>query len=364
MSSLNLTTPFTIPPHERNKIWLSVTISKCPLVNGLFDARLGPIDEAKVQEQLVRQSGDRVLSRSLTTGKLFDVKFLTNPTRSPLGNPLPTYASLSVLKKHVDLSSSILRESWTNALAALDSRDAKHVEIVYPEDDEYELDSDYDEDEEASPGDSDCQQSESDTGRSSSSLSSFEPVSQLQELIKCMNDPPGSSDNERKIRIRFAAHRTWHAFLWYCYTGNLEFCKLKSQVEPGDRYLRAADVEGLPPISSPKSMYRLADLIGNKNLKAKALAAIKKRMTEANVLDETFSVFSFKSVILPLFNIPWARTHKYERYPEVQKVQLGVLMEHCGSPKVKAAFLRTMKEYGNMPHAESVLSAFYDNLVA
>ena len=105
MSSLNLTTPFTIPPHERNKIWLSVTISKCPLVNGLFDARLGPIDEAKVQEQLVRQSGDRVLSRSLTTGKLFDVKFLTNPTRSPLGNPLPTYASLSVLKKHVDLSS-------------------------------------------------------------------------------------------------------------------------------------------------------------------------------------------------------------------------------------------------------------------
>lgn len=31
------------------------------------------------------------------------------------------------------------------------------MEIVYPEDDEYELDSDYDEDEEASPGDSDCE---------------------------------------------------------------------------------------------------------------------------------------------------------------------------------------------------------------
>ena len=39
-------------------------------------------------------------------------------------------------------------------------------------------------------------------------------------------------------------------------------------------------------------------------------------------------------------------------------------MEHCGSPEVKKAFLKAMQKYSEMPHAESVLSAFYDELVA
>lgn len=52
------------------------------------------------------------------------------------------------------------------------------------------------------------------------------------------------------------------------------------------------------------------------------------------------------------------------RYPDVREVQLSALMERCGSPEVKKAFLKTMQKYSNMPHAEPVLSAFYDQLVA
>jgi hypothetical protein len=106
-SSLELptTTRCTISSLQRNKVWLTVTISECPFANGLFQARSGSVNQAEVQAQLVRQSGDRLLSRSLATGKLFDVKFLTFSTSGDTGRLLPTYASLSVLEGHVNLSS-------------------------------------------------------------------------------------------------------------------------------------------------------------------------------------------------------------------------------------------------------------------
>ena len=53
----------------------------------------------------------------------------------------------------------------------------------------------------------------------------------------------------------------WHAFLWYCYTGKVDFGKLKSQVEPGGQHFRETSPEVGPPTCSPKSMYRLADLV-------------------------------------------------------------------------------------------------------
>jgi hypothetical protein len=55
--------------------------------------------------------------------------------------------------------------------------------------------------------------------------------------------------------------RRWHAFSWYCYNGSLEFGKLKSQVEPGVQYPRVTPLGAGPPTCSPKSMYRLADLV-------------------------------------------------------------------------------------------------------
>ena len=109
---LPITTRCTISSLRPNKVWLIVTISDCPLAKGLFQARSGTINEAEVQAQLVRQSGDILLNRSLATGKFFDVKFLTFSTSGNTGRPLPTYASLSVLEEHVDLSSCTWRSKF------------------------------------------------------------------------------------------------------------------------------------------------------------------------------------------------------------------------------------------------------------
>ncbi|KAG8213995.1 hypothetical protein J3R82DRAFT_10745 [Butyriboletus roseoflavus] len=372
-----LTTSCTLPLHQLTKVSLTVTISECPFADGLFETSHHET-EAQAWAWLVKQSGDRLLSRILTTGKLSSVKFLTSSTRSTPGHTgklLTTYASLPVLEEHVNLSSAKLGEEWRSALAALnrhDNADAKHVwEFSCPNNYDYELDSDFEDDDEALPTVELCassssyehnldtleaQQLESSTERSSGSFSSFELEgasdqgsfdNQPEEIIKGPGEPlrPSSAaaaDEKRTVLVKFAAHRTWYAFLWYCYTGRLEFSKLKSQVESGAQRLRATHLEGGPLPCSPKSMYRLADLVDDKPLKAKALVAIKERMTERNVLDETFSEFTSK-------------------YPEVQEAQLGVLMEHCRSPVVKKAFLRTM--FSTMPHAEPALSAFYDRLL-
>ncbi|KAF8444675.1 hypothetical protein L210DRAFT_3642925 [Boletus edulis BED1] len=364
-----ITTRRKVSIRPPNKVCLTVTVSDCALPDGFFQARSSPISEGGTQAHLVRQGCDHLSSRSLATGKPFDVKFLTPSTRSTsgkTGDPLPTYASLSVVEEHVDLSFSVLREGWMNALAPPDDTGTKCLrEISCSDEYDHELDSDFEDEDEAPPCNSSSerdlaaredQQSDGGTERSSSSFSSFdlEKASdqgsvdhQLEEIINAMHLKESSSnaDCERTVEIKFAAHRTWHAFLWYCYTGTLEFSKLRSQVGPGGLHLHVTPLEGGPPACSPKSMYRLADLVGDKDLKAKALAAIKERMIEENVLSEAFSVFTSK-------------------YPEVRQVQLGVLKEHRRSPKVKQAFLGAMEKYGNMPHAKPVLSTFYDDFVA
>ncbi|KAF8444676.1 hypothetical protein L210DRAFT_3642926 [Boletus edulis BED1] len=365
-----ITTPHNLSILPPNKICLTVTISDCALPDGLFQARSRPFNKVGTQAHLVQQGCD-LLSRLLATGKPFDVKFLTPSTRSTsgkTGDPLPTYASLSVVEEHVDLLSSVLREGWINALVPLDDTGTKCAsvrEISCSDEYDHELDSDFEDEDEAPPCNSSSerdlaaredQQSDGGTERSSSSFSSFdlERASdqgsvdrQLEEIINVMPLKESSSDAdcERTVEIKFAAHRTWHAFLFYCYTGNLEFSKLRSQVGPGGLHLHVTPLEGGPPACSPKSMYRLADLVGDKDLKAKALAAIKERMIEENVLSEACSVFTSK-------------------YPEARQVQLGVLKEHRRSPKVKQAFFGAMEKYGNMPHAKPVLSTFYDDLVA
>ncbi|KAH0827933.1 hypothetical protein J3R83DRAFT_3570 [Lanmaoa asiatica] len=270
---------------------------------------------------------------------------------------------------------------------------AKHAgEILCPNDYDYELDSDCedeDEDEASSPVELcasspphepnvatlEGQQSESSTESSGSSLSSFEleGVSdqgsvdyQSEEVIKAPGESPNlfsatATDYEPAILIKFAAHRTWYAFLWYCYTGQLEFSKLKSQVESGAPRFRVTHLEDGPPPCSPKSMYRLADLVDDKDLKAKALAAIKERMTEVNILDEMFSVFTSKSVTPHTLG---RSLTSMNRYPDVREVQLDVYMKHRASPGVKTAFLRSISKFSSMPHAEPVLSAFYDRIAA
>ena len=91
---------------SQQRIKLTLTISECPFANGLFgaiSANHGSETEAKTL-QVVRQSRDRVLSQSLATGKLFDIKFLSFSTPGKPGKFLPTYTSLFVLEEHLNHS--------------------------------------------------------------------------------------------------------------------------------------------------------------------------------------------------------------------------------------------------------------------
>ena len=84
-------------------------------------------------------------------------------------------------------------------------------------------------------------------------------------------------------------------------------------------------------------------------------------MTEANVLDETFSVFTSKSVTPPTVR---PSPTSMNRYPDVRQVQLDILMKYIGSPEIKEAFFRKMIKFGEMPHAKPVLLALCDRLAA
>jgi len=46
----------------------------------------------------------------------------------------------------------------------------------------------------------------------------------------------------------------WHAFVYYCYTGIINFANLRSQSTPDEQ----SRLEDGPPHCSPKSMYQLA----------------------------------------------------------------------------------------------------------
>ncbi|KAG9316685.1 hypothetical protein JVU11DRAFT_2745 [Chiua virens] len=357
---LPLTTVGSISLQQPIKIWLNVMISGCPFSNGFFRFDFANhVHEADAHTQLVRQCGDRLLTRSLATGKHFDVKFLTSPTRTGKTKKLhASYASLFVLEQKVDLPSSKLGDEWESALLALrrnNNADVKHArEISCPDGYEHEFDSDVedgDEDEVSSPPPIDnevgirrdqLEGPQSDREISNSFMSSLES-DQPEEIIQGFAEPHHMIDDNghRTFLVKFAAHRTWRAFLWYCYTGHVEFNHLKSQ-HATEYGVRRPDIEDGPPFCSPKSMYRLADLVGNQALKDKALQAISERMDKKNILDETFSVFTSK-------------------YPDVRQAQMNILLRHIRSPKVKGAFVNMMKNFANMPHAEPILLALCDS---
>ncbi|KAI0689655.1 hypothetical protein C8T65DRAFT_672775 [Cerioporus squamosus] len=98
----------------------------------------------------------------------------------------------------------------------------------------------------------------------------------------------------RLVFIDDMAHRTWRAFIYYSYFGAISFAPLRSQAKSTPR----KDLKGsragtfTPPECSPKSIYRLADKYDIKELKTKAAADIKSKLTPSNIFTELFSSFT------------------------------------------------------------------------
>ncbi|KAH7926533.1 hypothetical protein BV22DRAFT_1062764 [Leucogyrophana mollusca] len=154
------------------------------------------------------------------------------------------------------------------------------------------------------------------------------------------DQPLGSVNVGRTIVVKGALHKTWHALIYYCYTGNVIFSPLKSQGSP-----RTTVPSDGPPPCSPKSMYRLADHFGIDALKDLAFAAISEGLSETNVLDEALSRFTSK-------------------FPIIQNMEIAMLLEHRGAPEVLNALPAKIEKAvrGEMPHSGQVLSALLAQL--
>ncbi|KAF5359462.1 hypothetical protein D9756_003562 [Leucocoprinus leucothites] len=101
----------------------------------------------------------------------------------------------------------------------------------------------------------------------------------------------------RAFAINGTAYKTWKAFLFYSYTNSIYFNKLKSQrTQKSASFNWVQSTKSNPEFvtCSPKSMYRFADYADLPELKALAKEGISKSLSRFNIVDELFSVFTYK----------------------------------------------------------------------
>ncbi|KAH7908930.1 hypothetical protein BJ138DRAFT_301281 [Hygrophoropsis aurantiaca] len=149
----------------------------------------------------------------------------------------------------------------------------------------------------------------------------------------------------RMMLVKGAAYKTWHAFIYYCYTNKINFSPLKSQKSlPESPQLFFAAHNS--PKCSPKSMYRLADKMRNTQLKQFAFNAIRASLSKENILKEALSRFT-------------------SRYPEIQKMEIDILVANRTKPELAQALPGAFQDMalGKTPHSQRVLSAFMQRLL-
>ncbi|KAG2150421.1 hypothetical protein DEU56DRAFT_27566 [Suillus clintonianus] len=190
---------------------------------------------------------------------------------------MPIYASTAVLQTTLpDFSGETL-----DFTSLFEPSEGVTLPFTSLEGYEYESDSDldHDDDDNPTPVDNEPREDTTDTG----SISSFSSIEAgLQE--KPDNRPLLSEGhgmvpvviNENLKRgfrvalVKGVAWKTWHAFIYYCYTGIINFANLRSQRIP-TATLQQSRLESGPPRCSPKSMYQLARKLHNEPLSQLAL---------------------------------------------------------------------------------------------
>ncbi|CCL99840.1 uncharacterized protein FIBRA_01864 [Fibroporia radiculosa] len=123
----------------------------------------------------------------------------------------------------------------------------------------------------------------------------------------------------RSVFIENVAFNTLQAFIFYVFTGKIEFAPLKSQpisIRKEKYSIRRKPYQS--PFCSPKSIYRLADMYGIHDLQTLALNDIKSKLSPENIMIE------LSSSLTPI-------------YPEVQKMEVDFLLEKGLTPSVIAA---------------------------
>jgi len=145
-------------------------------------------------------------------------------------------------------------------------------------------------------------------------------------------------------RIVDGAFKTWQAMSLFLYTDSIEFDPLRSYSASSPQPpLKMTSVEQSP--CSPKSMYRLADRLRLIELREQAQVSLKSYLTEANIVDELFSDFT------------WS-------YPEILGMESDVFYQHSTHPSVTSAMRRVFGRIakGELPHSDVVLDVLFGRL--
>jgi len=279
------------------------------------------------------------LVTSLKTGSFFDVMFLAftrrESTTSTLLRPAPIYATVRVLEDMgVDMTSD-KREVWSQVSPG----DASSRYERY----DYEEDSDLDEDEPqiveelvSNPSDDHVSAARHSPDYVREERSS-EDVSCPPPYLGYIHHPQDRNQDRNlpTYLVTGAAHKTWNALVYYCYTKEVNFASLVSVgARPDDQAVAQA------PVCSPKSMYRLAMKLNLPALAEVALHNFESQLSAKNILDESLTKFA-------------------AAYPRVRDITTDLLLEHRNTPEVLQSLPGKIREMlrGDMPHVEPVLFA-------
>ncbi|KAF8556331.1 hypothetical protein OG21DRAFT_1495569 [Imleria badia] len=209
---------------------------------------------------------------------------------------------------------------------------------------EYEQDSDLDDDEELNSGT--LRNPVSGASQKGSSPRPHTPTSSTEGGFRddmFPEEPPAYSVSScRLMLVKGVAYRTWLSYICFRYTGQVSFRPLKSAQTSSKKRL---DDPTQPPSCSPKSMYRLADRLGNEKLKELALRAIEAGLSKDNIVEEAFSWFT-------------------SQYATISEYEVDKVSELRKLPEVSSALKHQLKavSLGGKPWADNVLIAIMDKL--
>ncbi|KAH7888627.1 hypothetical protein F5I97DRAFT_1925146 [Phlebopus sp. FC_14] len=322
---------------------LKVNVVNCTASNNLFNLHFvfGPCLENSQLPPLSSRSDTlrgpailRILDNSLRTGTSYDIKFLFKPRRLNSGRVLespPIYAHSAVLLEACPALSKLF---------PVDLNYVTDYEFPLTHSENYDHDHDSDSDYEEFFQEDACQlvtadDSESHVAADSATLAAvtdeesvgteFEEILPAADAQSTSSHSPSTHSSEESviqhegidkfIQVKCAAYRTWRAFVYYCYTGQVAFSPIRSQ-NVGNQFPQQAD--GCPPLCSPKSMYRLADMLCIEHLKKEAFEALKTKLSPSNIVEETFSFFT-------------------SRHPEIHNMEFALLVTYRTDPVVQQA---------------------------
>ncbi|KAI0082890.1 hypothetical protein BDY19DRAFT_911024, partial [Irpex rosettiformis] len=145
-----------------------------------------------------------------------------------------------------------------------------------------------------------------------------------------------------RVVVPDVAASTWQALVHFIYTGTIHFAPLKSQglaFRQAERTKHHEKNPCLPPLCSPKSVYRLANSVGLEELKTLARNDLKTKITKETITREVFSRFS-------------------SMHSEILNMELGILYMSSLLPDILPKVLEMISSIaqGDMPHSEKALA--------